>query len=168
MKTLLLLSGMLCLSLSATAQSAALKQNTQWLEKMMNMLVTDDDKDNKDNAKPEFRFTTSQMTMNVQEKSEKVAFGLHLSWLLKDIKKVSYKKDKDGYYVLMLDVPADRMKMNMGFGDDNAVAGSFNLKDGDKAKKNDDHTSFSLSTKDEKLVQEMVRKFEIVMAESHK
>lgn len=168
MKTISLLFGLLLISVSISAQNSALQKNTQWLEKNLNALVINDSDDDKNDPKPEFKFTNSQMLMNVQSKDEKFSIGIHLSWLLKDIQKVSYKKEKDGNYALVLNVPADRMKMDMGFGDDNSVSGSFNIKEDEKDKKDDDHTSFSLSTKDEKLVQEMVRKFESVMVECRK
>ncbi len=166
MKTLSFLLGLFLVTASLSAQSGNLQKNTQWLEKTLNALVTTDNKDG-DNTKPEFKFTASQMAMNVMKKEENFSFGLHLNWLLKDIQKVSYRKEKDGNYALVLNVPADRIKMDMGFGKDNSVAGSFNLKD-DKAKKDDDHTSFTLSTSDEKLMKEIVQKFESVVAESRK
>ncbi|MDJ1481838.1 hypothetical protein QNI16_15160 [Cytophagaceae bacterium YF14B1] len=145
------------------AQSPALQKNTQWLEKMLNTLVKEDNKKSGEKeTKPDFKFTNCQMAMNVvtDNKEDNFSMGFHLNWLLKDVTKVSYKKEKDGNYTLMLNVPPDKMKMDMGFGNDNSISGSFNMKDEKGNKKDDDNTSLSLSTKDEKLVQEMVRKFE--------
>ena len=42
-----------------------------------------------------------------------------VSWSLKDVRKVSYKKEKDGNYEQVLDVPADRVKVDLSFGKDN-------------------------------------------------
>ena len=57
--------------------------------------------------------------------------------------------------------------MEMGFGKDNTIGGSFNVKD-DKNDKNDSHTSFTLSTKDETLVKEIVQHFDKAIAEARK
>ena len=81
------------------------------------------------------------------------------------IRKVSYQKQKDGNYKLVLDVPADKIKMDLGFGKDNTIGGSFNVNDD---KKDKSPTTFSLSTKDETVVKEMVQRFEVAVREARR
>lgn len=144
----------------AQAQAQTLARNTDWLEKQLNKLVTDDDKHNMNvngkKATPKFDFKGCQMNMNLDSKDDDVSIGMNMAWQLKDVRKVSYTKEKDGQYKLMLDVPADKMKMNMGLG---SFTGSFNLNDKD-SKEKESNTSFSLSTKDESLVKEIKQKFD--------
>ncbi len=154
--TVALLSATIFTGLPAHAQTLA--KNTDWLEKQLNKLVKDEDKHdvnvNGKKASPKFDFKGCQMNMNLDTKDENVSFGMNMAWQLKDVRKVSYKKDKDGQYSLVLDVPADKVKMNMGVG---GFSGSFNSNDKDKK---DSNTSFSLSTKDESLVKEIKQKFD--------
>jgi hypothetical protein len=173
MKSLFTLTFVICLTLQASAQSAAFKQNTQWLENKLNTLVIDDDDKklevNGKKSHPTFKFNACQMLMLIQANDDKFSMNMNISWLLKDVTKVSYKKGDDGNYAIVLNVPPDRMKVDMGFGNDNSVSGSFNLGDDKKAKdKNDNQNSFSLATKDEKLIQEMVKRFESCIAECKK
>ncbi|WP_159470005.1 hypothetical protein [Dyadobacter sp. 3J3] len=143
-----------------TTQAQTLAKNTAWLEKQLNKLVTDDDnhkmqsKDKK--AVPKFDFKGCQMNMVLDSKDENVSFGMNMAWQLKDVRKVSYKQNKDGQYTLILDVPADKIKMNMGIG---GFSGSFNMDDED-IKESGTNSSFSLDTKDEALVKEIKQKLE--------
>lgn len=139
---------------SVFAQS--LEANTQWLSKNLDRLVKEEK--GKESV-PTFKFKGCQMNMNIDSKNSKdsdVDFGMSISWLLKDVQRVSYEREKDGNYELKMQVPADRMKMKLGFGNDNNLSGSFNLKDNDS----DSKTSFTLHTQDESLVKEMVHRFE--------
>lgn len=142
------------------AHAQTLAKNTDWLEKQLNKLVKDDDQKgmsvNGKRATPKFTFNRCQMDMNLDTKDDDVSIGMNMAWQLKDVRKVSYKKEKDGQYALVLDVPADKMKMNMAGG---GFSGSFNMNDKDSKKENS-NTSFSLSTKDESLVKEIKQKFE--------
>ena len=170
MKKLFLMFFAVVFSTQIYAQSAALKQQTDWLTTQLNKLVIDDEvktKSKSKESKPTFSFAGSKMLMNINAKDEGFSMGFNISWLLKDVKNVSYKKEKNGNYELVLDVPADRVKMDMGFGKDNTIGGSFNVKD-DKNDKNDSHTSFTLSTKDETLVKEIVQHFDKAIAEARK
>lgn len=134
-----------------------LKQQTDWLENKLNTLVKDNELNtNGKNAKPIFDFENCKMKMSIHAKDEDFSLGMNISWLLQDIKKVSYLKQKDGYYNLALAVPADRLKVNMGFGSDNSLGGSFNLKNDS----GDNKTDFDLNTKDENLVKEIAKRFE--------
>ena len=168
MKKLFLIFFAVVFSTQTFAQTTALKQQTDWLTTQLNKLVIDDDAKkisvNDKKATPVFSFAGKKMLMNVSAKDEGFSMGFNISWLLQDVKKVSYKKEKNGNYELVLDVPADRIKMDMGFGKDNSLGGSFNVKD----EKNDSHTSFTLSTKDEALVKEIVQRFEGAVHEARK
>ena len=148
------------------AQTAVLKQQTDWLTSQLNKLVVDDDNRkmnvNDKKSKPVFSFAGSKMLMNLSTKEENFSMGFNISWSLKDVKKVSYQKQKDGNYKLVLDVPADRIKMDLGFGKDNSLGGSINVKDD----KSDNHTSFTLDTKDEVLVKEMAQRFDAAVREA--
>jgi hypothetical protein len=150
------------------AQTTSLKQQTDWLAGQLNKLVIDDDEKglnvNGKKSKPVFSFAGSKMLMSVNAKDEGFSMGFNISWLLKDVRKVSYKEEKSGNYELVLDVPADRIKMDLGFGKDNSIGGSFNVKDEEK----DSHTSFTLSTKDEALVKDIVQHFDKAIAESRR
>lgn len=136
-----------------------LERNTQWLSQQLDKLVKEEKSKNlKVNDKesvPSFKFKGCQMNMNIDAHDKDVDFGMTLSWLLKDVQRISYTPEKDGYE-LRLAVPADRLKMKLGFGNDNGLSGSFNLKDDD----NDSKTNFTLHTRDESLVKEIVQKFE--------
>lgn len=142
---------------SAFAQS--LEANTQWLSKQMDRFVKEEKsknlKANENKSVPTFKFKGCQMNMNIDSKDSDVDFGMSISWLLKDVQRISYDHEKDGYE-LKMQVPADRMKMKLGFGDDNKLSGSFNLKDNES----DSKTSFTLHTQDESLVKEIVHRFE--------
>lgn len=168
MKKLFLMLFVVVFSAQTFAQSTTLKQQTDWLTSRLNKLViNDDDKGltiNSKKAKPTFSFVGSKMLMDINAKDEGFSMGFNISWLLKDVRKVNYKKEKNGNYELVLDVPADRIKMDLGFGNDNTIGGSFNIKDDEK----DSHTSFTLSTKDEVLVKEIVQRFEIAIREARK
>jgi hypothetical protein len=141
------------------SMAQTLEKNTQWLSSQLNHLVKDDDKKLKVNEKetaPSFNFKGCQMNMDIDTKDKDFDFQMRLSWLLKDVKGVTYTREKDGDYELNLNVPADKMKVKLGFGDENSIGGSFNMKDEDK----DDKTNFTLHTRDENLVRQMVAKFE--------
>lgn len=146
-----------------SAQAQTLNKNTAWLQKQLNALAKEDEDHNvKVNGKkstPKFDFKGCQMNMNIDSKDEDVSVGMNLAWQLKDVRKVSYKREKDGNYALVLDVPADKVKMNMGIG---GFSGTFNMNDEkDKKDKGENSTSsFSLTTKDEKVVKELKQKFD--------
>jgi hypothetical protein len=150
------------------AQTTSLKQQTDWLAGQLNKLVIDDDdvkmKSKSKESKPTFSFAGSKMLMNINNKEDGFSMGFNISWLLKDVRKVSYRKEKSGNYELVLDVPADRIKIDLGFGKDNTIGGSFNIKDEEK----DSHTSFTLSTKDETLVKDIVQHFDKAIAEARR
>jgi hypothetical protein len=136
-----------------------LEANTQWLSTHLDRLVKEEKGKNLNvNGKesvPTFRFKGCQMNMNIDSRDSDVDFGMTISWLLKDIQRISYAR-KDNNYELKMIVPADRLKMKLGFGNDNALSGSFNLKDND----NDSKTNFTLHTDDESMVKAIVNKFE--------
>jgi hypothetical protein len=148
-------AAMLFILQNADAQS--LTQNTTSLAQKLNSLT----KKEKD-ADHSFSFKGCQMNMDVKTKDDDVKFDMRLSWQLKDVQKVSYLKTKDGYYDFNLKVPADRIKMKMGFGDDNSIGGSFNISSDDK-KDSDSKTSFDLKTKDESEVKDLTQRFEEVI-----
>ena len=156
----------------AFAQSAAFTQNTQWLENKLNTLVIDDeDKKMEVNGKkthPTFKFNGCQMAMNIAAHDPSFSMNMSISWLLKDVTKVSYKKEKDGKYTFALSVPPDRMKINLGKDSGNSISGNFNLKDDDKDKSDESENNFKLNTTDEKLVQEMVTRFKTCIADCKK
>lgn len=128
-----------------------LAKNEAWLEKQFGKLITEDDGDT-----PKFTFKGCQMKMAVDSKDKDVSVGMNMAWQLRDIQKVGYKKDKDGQYTLILDVPADKVKMAMNVG---GFSGSFNADDKDKSSK-DNKTNLSLDTKDETLVRQIKQKLE--------
>jgi len=165
MKKILLILSLLTSSTLIFAQSG-LKANTDWLTTHLNKLVVDnDDKQlnlNGKKSKPVFSFAGNKMLMNLSAKDKGFSMGFNVSWSLKDVRKVSYKKEKDGNYKLVLDVPADRVKVDLGFGKDNNIGGSFNVKDDEK----DNHTSFTLATKDENVVKEITQHFESAIREA--
>lgn len=159
MKKLQLLSLALVMFCSNLVFAQSLEANTQWLSSHLDKLVKEEKGKNLNvNGKesvPTFKFKGCQMNMNIDSRDSDVDFGMSISWLLKDVQRVSYAK-KDSNYELKMIVPADRMKMKLGFGNDNALSGSFNLKDNDS----DSKTNFTLHTDDESLVKEIVHKFE--------
>lgn len=167
MKKLFLTLGILTCTTLIFAQSA-LKANTDWLTAHLNKLVIDDDDKqlnvNGKKSKPVFSFAGNKMLMNLNAKDKDFSMGFNISWSLKDVRKVSYKKEKDGNYELVLDVPADRIKVDLGFGKDNNIGGSFNVKNEDS----DSHTSFTLATKDENVVKEISQHFESAIKEAKK
>ncbi len=156
------------LSLLPVFAQTTLKSHTDWLTTHLNKLVIDDDDKqlniNGKKSKPVFSFAGNKMLMNLSAKEKDFSMGFNISWSLKDVRKVSYKKEKDGNYELVLDVPADRIKVDLGFGKDNTIGGSFNVKDDD----NDNPTSFTLATKDEKVVKEISQHFESAIREARK
>lgn len=159
MKKLQLLLLALVMFCSNLVFAQSLEANTQWLSSHLDKLVKEEKGKNLNvNGKesvPTFKFKGCQMNMNIDSRDSDVDFGMSISWLLKDVQRVSYAK-KDSNYELKMIVPADRMKMKLGFGNDNALSGSFNLKDNDS----DSKTNFTLHTDDESLVKEIVHKFE--------
>jgi hypothetical protein len=160
MKKLQLLSLVFVLLCSNMALAQSLESNTQWLSNHLDRLVKEEKGTNLNvNGKesvPTFRFKGCQMNMNIDSRDSDVNFGMTISWLLKDVQRVSYVRENDKNYELKMIVPADRIKMKLGFGNDNALSGSFNLKGDD----NDSKTNFILHTEDERLVKEVVQKFE--------
>lgn len=159
MKKLQLLSLALVLGCSNLLFAQSLESNTQWLSSHLDRLVKEEKGKNLNvNGKesvPTFKFKGCQMNMNIDSRDSDVDFGMSISWLLKDVQRISYAR-KDNNYELKMIVPADRLKMKLGFGNDNALSGSFNLKDNDS----DSKTNFTLHTDDESLVKEIVHKFE--------
>jgi hypothetical protein len=145
-------------SLQAHAQTLA--KNTDWIEKQLNKLVTDDEEHdmnlNGKKSTPKFAFNGCQMNMILDSKDKDVSIGMNIAWQLRDVRKISYKRGKNGQYALVLDVPTDKVKMSMGLG---GFSGSFNADDKD-SKDADNTSSFTLDTKDEALVQQIKQKFE--------
>jgi len=141
-------------------QAQTLAKNTDWIQKQLNQLVTDDDEHdmnlNGKKATPKFDFKGCQMSMILDSKDKDVSIGMNIGWQLKDVRKISYKQNKKGQYVLVLDVPTDKVNMSMGIG---GFSGSFNADDKD-SKSKDNTSSFSLDTKDESLVRQLKQKFE--------
>ncbi len=149
------LLAIMTLLMTSWVQAQTLDKNTAWLSSNLNRLVKDEGKDS-GNAVSNFNFKGCQMNMDVNAGERDLDFNMRLSWLLKDVRNVYYTKENDGKYKLNLEVPADRMKVRLGFGDENSIGGSFNLKNKD----NEANTNFSLNTRDEVLVKQMVGKFE--------
>lgn len=151
------------LSLLPVFAQTTLKSHTDWLTTHLNKLVIDDDDKqlniNGNKAKPVFSFAGNKMLMNLSAKDKDFSMGFNISWSLKDVRKVSYKKEKNGNYEF-----ADRVKVDLGFGKDNTIGSSFNVKDDDK----DSHTSFTLATKDENVVKEITQHFENAIREARK
>ncbi|MFD2937838.1 hypothetical protein [Spirosoma flavum] len=143
-----------CLTLATLqpTQAQTLAKNGQWLEKQFDQLI----KDEKANEVPKFTFKGCQMNMDLDTKDKDVSVGMHMAWLLSDVRKISYKKDKDGQYTMLLDVPADKVKMAMNVG---GFGGSFNQDGKDKHNK-DNTTSLNLSTTNESLVKQIKQKLE--------
>lgn len=147
-------------TLPALAQSDRLQRNAAWIQKQLNEVA-----DRDDDGEVRFALAGCDMAMTVANKKDAkddVSFALTISWLLKDVRKVSYTKDKDSKgYTLHLDVPADRLSTQIGLGKDNNISGSFNMKDDDKKKpSSDSQTNISLDTKDEELVKAIVAKLQ--------
>jgi hypothetical protein len=165
MKKLFLTFSLLICTTLIFAQST-LKTHTDWLTTRLNKLVIDDDDKkltvNDKKSKPVFSFAGNKMLMAINAKDEGFSMGFNISWSLKDVRKISYKKEKNGNYELVLDVPADRVKVDLGFGKDNNIGGSFNVKDD----KSDSHTSFTLDTKDENVVKDITQHFESAIKEA--
>lgn len=151
------------LSLLPVFAQTTLKSHTDWLTTHLNKLVIDDDDKqlniNGNKAKPVFSFAGNKMLMNLSAKEKDFSMGFNISWSLKDVRKVSYKKEKNGNYEF-----ADRVKVDLGFGKDNTIGSSFNVKDDDK----DSHTSFTLATKDENVVKEITQHFENAIREARR
>lgn len=157
MKKLFLISALLVSSLFNTLFAQNLAQNSATLAQKLNILT----KNEEDDAEHSFSFKGCQMNMDVRNTDSDVKFGMKLSWQMKDVRKVSYKKNKDGFYDFTLDVPADRIKMKIGFGNDNQIGGSFNLNDDNKDK--DNQTNFDVHTKDERVVKDLAARFDEVV-----
>lgn len=153
MKKLFLISALLISSAANTLFAQNLAQNSSTLAQKLNVLT----KDNNNDAEHSFSFKGCQMNMDVRNMDSDIKFGMKLSWQMKDVRNISYKKNKDGFYDFMLDVPADRIKMKIGFGDDNHIGGSFNLNDNSKDK--DSKTNFDVHTKDERVVKDLATRF---------
>lgn len=155
MKKLFLICTIALTTIGSASFAQSLSQNTTFLAQKLNALSDDKDDD------AQFSFKGCQMNIDVKDKDkdDDFNFGMTISWQLKEVRKVSYVRTKDGFYDLKLDVPADKIKMNLGFGNDNSVNGSFNINDGKK----DSNTSFDLKTKDEATVKEIAARFESVV-----
>lgn len=137
--------------LASPAHAQTIAKNTVWLEEQFNKLLKQDE-----GATPIFTFTDCQMNMALATKDKDVAVGIKMSWQVKDIRKVSYHKAKDGQYTLVLDVPTDRISMAMGFGD---FSTSFTTTS--KGNHNQDNiTSLTLNTVDEAVVRQLKQKIE--------
>ncbi|QKZ14884.1 hypothetical protein [Spirosoma sp. KUDC1026] len=137
------------LLLTPTSHAQTLAKNGAWLEKHFAKLVTD-----KDNAAT-FTFKGCQMNMAVADKDKDGSVNINMGWLLSDVRKVSYKKEANGQYKLLLDVPADKVSMAMNIG---GFSGSYTTDDKEKGK--DNNTSFGLDTTDESLVKQIKQKLE--------
>jgi hypothetical protein len=141
-------------------QAQTLASNTDWIAKQLNKLVTDDEEHsmnlNGKKAQPKFSFKGCQMNMLLDSKDKEVSIGMDIAWQLKEVRHISYQRGKKGQYQLVLDVPTDKVKMNMGLG---GFAGSFNTDEKD-TKNTDDTSSFTLDTKDEALVGQIKQKLE--------
>lgn len=141
-------------------QAQTLAKNTDWIQKQLNKLVTDDAAHamnlNGKKSTPKFDFNGCQMNMILDSQDKDVLIGMNIGWQLKDVRTVSYRQDKNGQYVLVLNVPTDKVKMSMGVG---GFSGSFNADDKD-SKGKDNTSSFSLDTKDESLVRQLKQKLE--------
>lgn len=140
------ISALACLTLLLVQQTHAqtLVKNEDWLEKQFNKLVTDE----QDKETSKFTFKGCQMNMALDSKDSDASVGMNMAWQLRDVRTVSYKKEKNGQYTLLLDVPADKVAMAMSMG---GFSGSFNADGKDKQNK-DNTTSLNLATKDESLV----------------
>ncbi|PLK45414.1 hypothetical protein [Emticicia sp. TH156] len=160
-KLQLLITSVILLFGTNLAFAQTLESNTKWLSFQLDRLVKEKDgnhlKVNDNEAVPTFKFKGCQMNMNIDARDSDLNFGMRISWLLKDVQKISYDKEDSGEYQLKMIVPADRMRMKVGFGQNHNIGGSFNLKNDDD---NESKTNFSLHTKDERLVKEIVNKFE--------
>lgn len=141
------------IGLAHSTHAQTLVRNEAWLEKQFSKLVTDDD----DGDTPKFTFKGCQMNMAVDSKDKDVAVGMNMAWQLSDIRKVGYKKEKDGKYTLLLEVPADKVKMAMNVG---SFSGSFNGDGKGKNDKDSNTTTLGLDTKDEALVKQLKQKLE--------
>lgn len=157
MKKLFFVCTVALIAMVSTTFAQSLTQNTTFLAQKLNSLSRDKD----DNA--QFSFKGCQMNIDVKDKDrgDDFNFAMTISWQLKEVRKVSYVKNQDGFYDLKLDVPADKIKMNLGFGNDNSINGSFNVNDGKDGK--GDKTSFDLKTKDEATVKDIAARFETVV-----
>ena len=119
-------------ALCGYAQSKALQQNNQWLEKNLNGLVA---KDGNDNARFRFDDCDARMEIGVKEK-DGFNLGMNMGCSLSQIDRVSYQKEGDSY----------NLKLHM------------------KEEEKNDSFSFSLSTADEKLMQEIKKRLETSIA----
>jgi len=160
------LLGLFLLTSGSTYAQVAGK-NTDWLEKQLNKLVIEEgDKSNAGTKKstPKFDVENCQLKMHVSD--DDASMGMDMAWRLKDIKKTSYKQEKNGQYTLVLDGPADKVGMNLG-----GLAISFpsNEEGRKNAKKAESsNSSFSLSTKDEALVQQIKQRFDELIQQCRK
>jgi len=61
--------------------------------------------------------------LNVNGKKSRFVFslGFNISLSLKHVRKVSYKQEKDGNCELVLVIPADHVKVDLGFRKDNNI-----------------------------------------------
>lgn len=140
------------LLLAQPIHAQTLAKNTDWLEKQFNKLIVDKD----ESETPKFIFRGCQMNMTIDSKDKDVSVGMNMAWQLRDVRKVSYKKEKNGQYTLIMDVPADKVRMAMSLG---GFSGSFNTDGKDKQNK-DNTTSLNLDTKDEPLVKQIKQKLD--------
>ena len=132
MKILSLTALLLLVTLAGYGQSKALQQNNQWLEKHLNDLVA---KDGSDNTRFRFDDCDARMEIGVKEK-DGFNLGMNMGCSLKQIEKVSYRKEGDSY----------QLKLHM------------------KEEEKNDSFSFSVSTADEKLMQEIEKRLETSIA----
>ncbi len=123
------------------AQNNLLKQNNAWLEKEVNRLI---DKDSKDQDVVAYRFKECNADMNfkIKSKDNGVNFGMGFGCTFDEITTVNYKKETDGSYSLLLTL--------------------------NKKEKDNNNLNFSLYTKDEKLIQEIKKRFEQNILECRK
>jgi hypothetical protein len=136
--------------LARPTYAQTITKNTDWLEKQFGKLI----KDERDT--PKFTFKGCQMNMAVDTKDKDASIEMNMAWQLKDIRKVSYRRGKNGQYTLLLDVPTDKVSMAMSL---EGFSGSFNT-NGRGNHNQDNLTSLNLDTKDESLVKQVKQKIE--------
>lgn len=134
MKNLLLTSLLAMTALTGYSQSTALQSNNQWLEQQLNHLTF---KEGNDHAR--FRFDDCDARMEVTAKSDNgFNMGFNFGCALSQIEQVSYSKAKSG--------SAYQLNLQM------------------KENQKNDNLSFSLSTSDEKLMEEIKKRLETSIA----
>lgn len=133
-------------------QAQALTKNTRWLKNKFNKLVLDVDEDEDEDEIPKFTFKGCQMNVTLDSK----AAAVHMTWQLEDVRKLSYRKEKSGYYLFMIALPADKIKKATSLG---SFPGLFNM-DGKDKEIRETTISLNLDTKNELVVEQIKQKLE--------